>query len=84
MIGPDIMFRHLIAFIVPLAFAFFVFLASRATHFFWARFSGVVLALLTFYFTMMIMNRLLFLRGTPEDEPGEDADAERPERAGPK
>lgn len=60
MIGPDVIVRHLLAFLVPCGFAVFVFLATRVTHVFWFRLSGVVLAVFTFYFTMMIMNRLLF------------------------
>ncbi len=67
MIGPDIIFRHVIAIVVPCGFAFIVFLASRATAFFWARFTGVVLAVLTLYFTMMLMNRLLFARSRSEE-----------------
>ncbi len=69
MIGPDIIFRHVLAFVVPCGFAFMVFLASRVTEFFWARITGVVLALLTFYFSMMIMNRLLFVRPAAEQPP---------------
>jgi len=77
MIGPDIIFRHVIAFVVPCGFAFVVLLASRATDIFWARFTGVVLALLTFYFSMMIMNRLLFAR--PQlDEAGKEAELREP------
>lgn len=77
MIGPDIIFRHVIAFVVPCGFAFVVLLASRATDIFWARFTGVVLALLTFYFSMMIMNRLLFAR--PHiDEPDKEAELREP------
>ncbi len=77
MIGPDIIFRHIVAFLVPCGFAFIVFLASRATEFFWARFTGVVLALLTFYFSMMIMNRLLFARPRA-DEADKDAEIREP------
>ena len=77
MIGPDIIFRHIVAFLVPCGFAFVVFLASRATEFFWARFTGVVLALLTFYFSMMIMNRLLFVH-RPADEMDEEAELKEP------
>jgi succinate dehydrogenase hydrophobic anchor subunit len=58
-----------------------VFLASRVTEFFWARFTGVVLALLTFYFSMRIMNRLLFVRPTAERnaaaEPNDPPDDDR-------
>ncbi len=68
MIGPDILFRHVLAFLVPCGFAFMVFMASRVTEFFWARITGVVLALLTFYFSMMIMNRLLFARPRVDEE----------------
>jgi hypothetical protein len=77
MIGPDIIFRHIVAFLVPCGFAFIVFLASRAIEFFWARFTGVVLAMLTFYFSMMIMNRLLFDR-RHADETDEDAEFKKP------
>ncbi|HST74962.1 MAG TPA: hypothetical protein VLJ20_06295 [Acetobacteraceae bacterium] len=76
MIGPDILFRHVVAFVVPCGFAFVVFLASRATELFWARFTGVVLALLTFYFSMMLMNRLLFARHAADEQPDEDAEFE--------
>jgi hypothetical protein len=79
MIGPDIIFRHLLAFVVPCGFAFFVFLASRVTEIFWARITGVVLALLTFYFSMMIMNRLLFARSARDDHDPEP-DRARDER----
>ncbi len=77
MIGPDIIFRHIVAFLVPCCFAFIVFLASRATEFFWFRFTGVVLALLTFYFSMMIMNRLLFARPLAE-KADEEAELREP------
>jgi protein-S-isoprenylcysteine O-methyltransferase Ste14 len=77
MIGPDIIFRHVVAFLVPCGFAFIVFLASRATEFFWARLTGVVLALLTFYFSMMIMNRLLFA-GRQTDDTDEEAEPREP------
>lgn len=73
MIGPDIIFRHVLAFLVPCGFAFIVFLASRATEIFWARLTGVVLAFLTFYFSMMIMNRLLFApSGADEVDEGKE------------
>jgi len=75
MIGPDIILRHVLAFLVPCGFAAFVFLASRVTHFFWFRLTGIVLALLTFYFTMMIMNRLLFANGRLDPDAEADADA---------
>lgn len=77
MIGPDIIFRHVLAFLVPCGFAFIVFLASRAAQFFWARVTGVVLALLTFYFSMMIMNRLLFSQSRI-DEADEEAGLREP------
>jgi protein-S-isoprenylcysteine O-methyltransferase Ste14 len=82
MIGPDIIFRHVVAFLVPCGFAFIVFLASRATEFFWARLTGVVLALLTFYFSMMIMNRLLFARPHVDEAEGEAKLREPPDDAG--
>lgn len=62
MLGSDIIVRHVLAFVVPCAFALIVFLASRVTELFWFRFTGVVLALLTFYFSAKIMNSLLFAR----------------------
>jgi hypothetical protein len=82
MIGPDIIFRHVIAFVVPCGFAFVVLLASRATDIFWARFTGVVLALLTFYFSMMIMNRLLFARPHLDEADKEAELKEPPDDAG--
>ena len=78
MIGPDIIFRHVLAFVVPCGFALIVFLASRVTHFFWARFTGVVLAMLTFYFSMLIMNRLLFAPPRVSDARPEGADRMEP------
>lgn len=78
MIGPDIIFRHVLAFLVPCGFALIVFLASRATDFFWARLTGVVLALLTFYFSMMIMNRLLFARSRSDEPVDETSDRREP------
>jgi hypothetical protein len=82
MIGPDIIFRHVIAFVVPCGFAFVVLLASRATDIFWARLTGVVLALLTFYFSMMIMNRLLFARSRVDETEEEAKLREPPDGAG--
>ena len=76
MIGPDIIFRHVIAFLVPCGFALMVFLASRVADVFWFRITGLVLALLVFYFSMMLMNRLLFARDV--DEPGDQREDQEP------
>ena len=76
MIGPDIIFRHLIAFLVPCGFALMVFLASRVADVFWFRITGLVLAVLAFYFSMMILNRLLFTRRL--DEPADKRKDQEP------
>ena len=82
MLGPDIIVRHVLAFVVPCGFALMVLLASRVAHFFWFRVTGVVLALLVFHFSMMIMNRLLFAPPGLDVEPDRLDDAEPRRSAG--